>query len=164
MKKIYKSSKREILIFLFLVFSLSSFGQILPEWVDTIGVPPPNYALQVDMKVDPFGNTYVGSLRADTSGNHYLELVKYNAAGTRLFVVDTTLSYTYSLSIEIDDSMNVYAAINDGSPNSILILKYNTIGNLVWSSTNASLSHYSFLGGYIKTTIDRNNNICIWSG
>ncbi|MBL0070863.1 MAG: hypothetical protein IPP34_03110 [Bacteroidetes bacterium] len=87
---------------------------------------PPNYALQVDMKVDPFGNTYVGSLRADTSGNHYLELVKYNAAGTRLFVVDTTLSYTYSLSIEIDDSMNVYAAIIDGSPNSILILKYNT--------------------------------------
>ncbi|MBK9048953.1 MAG: T9SS type A sorting domain-containing protein [Bacteroidetes bacterium] len=161
MKKIYKSSKREILIFLFLVFSLSSFGQILPEWVDTIGVPPPNYALQVDMKVDPFGNTYVGSLRADTSGNQYLELVKYNAAGTRLFVVDTTLSYTYSLSIEIDDSMNVYAAINDGSPNSILILKYNTIGNLVWSSTNASLSHYSFSGGYIKTIIDHNNNIYV---
>ncbi|MBL0343640.1 MAG: T9SS type A sorting domain-containing protein [Bacteroidetes bacterium] len=140
---------------------MSSFGQILPEWVDTIGGPVPIYASQVDMKVDPSGNTYVGALRADTLGNNYMELAKYNSSGTRLFTIDTSLSYAYSISIEIDDSMNVYAAIVDGSPNRILILKYNATGNLVWSSTNASLSNYSFLGGYIKTTIDRNNNIYV---
>lgn len=144
-----------------MIFSMSSFGQILPEWADTLEGPAPTYTAPIQMKVDPLGNTYVGSLSADTLGNQYLELAKYNSSGSRLFAFDTSLSTVYSLSLEIDDSMNVYAVIGDGSPNRILILKYNATGNLVWSSTNASLSLYSYLGGNIKTTIDRDNNIYV---
>ena len=78
-----------------MISSFKSFGQILPEWVDTIGGPAPFYASPVDMKVDPSGNTYVGGLKADTLGNQYLELAKYNSSGTRLFIIDTSL-YSYS--------------------------------------------------------------------
>jgi hypothetical protein len=161
MKKTNTSRKINLLIFLCLIFSLNSFGQILPEWVDTIGGPAPFYTSPVDMKVDANGNTYVGGLKADTLGNQFLELAKYNSSGIRLFTIDTALySYSYQMSVLIDDSMNLYAAVVDTSPNQILVLKYDINGNLIWSSTNTSLSPYRFTDP-IEAVIDRDRNIYI---
>jgi len=85
--------------------------------------------------LDSSNNVYVcGEYRLPSSGSQGHFIAKYNSSGTLQWqrFVTSSKSINYIWGATCDSSGNQYYLMNEGSPNSLVILKVNSSGTLQW--------------------------------
>lgn len=95
-----------------------------------------------DMAIDQFNNVCVTGITFQTLGTSDIATIKYNSGGIEEWVnkyYDTSQTFgrdEIGESIVVDDSANVYVLgtlhYSGGTPDSLLLLKYNTNGQQQW--------------------------------
>jgi hypothetical protein len=90
--------------------------------------------------VDANGYVYVAG-RADSMGNYYTLTIKYAPNGTEMWNVTTQIAFSASFAYGISTTSNGtsyvagYYASGASGTDDMLLLKYDTDGNEIWSIT-----------------------------
>ncbi len=125
-----------------LLFSNVSFCQINFEWSKRNDVRlfnrQPNIPKPNSILVDSSGNTYFTSLIIDSNKVKVL-LVKYNSTGSlkwsRTYLTNVDgVNGNYGSIVKSDGRNSIYIASRylDSTTNKILLLKYDSTGNMIW--------------------------------
>lgn len=125
---LYWVSKADVLL-----IKSNNLSEIL--WSLTWGYDESEYGR--DVAVDSSNNIYVcgHSTNFDT-GDGYMFLVKFNGSGNELWNQTwEKMDYTSGEAIAIDSEDNIYfvgQGHNEGSTSSIILIKYNSSGSILW--------------------------------
>lgn len=93
----------------------------------------------LDMKIDNSDNIFLTGYVTDNSGNVLIAAQKYSSGGALIWsTIDLSFSGTnHGKKIETDNSGNAYVTgfVNQGGSSDIVLVKYNTAGNIVFRQT-----------------------------
>lgn len=93
----------------------------------------------LDMKIDNSDNIFLTGYVTDNSGNVLIAAQKYSSGGALIWnTIDLSFSGTnHGKKIETDNSGNTYVTgfVNQGGSADIVLIKYNTAGNIVFRQT-----------------------------
>lgn len=93
----------------------------------------------LDMKIDISDNIFLTGYVTDNSGNVLIAAQKYSSGGALIWnTIDLSFSGTnHGKRIETDNSGNAYVTgfVNQGGSSDIILVKYNTEGNIVFRQT-----------------------------
>lgn len=93
----------------------------------------------LDMKIDNSDNIFLTGYVTDNSGNVLIAAQKYSSGGALIWsTIDLSFSGTnHGKKIETDNSGNAYVTgfVNQGGSSDIVLVKYNTEGNIVFRQT-----------------------------
>lgn len=93
----------------------------------------------LDMKIDNSDNIFLTGYVTDNSGNVLIAAQKYSSGGALIWnTIDLSFSGTnHGKKIETDNSGNTYVTgfVNQGGSSDIVLVKYNTAGNIVFRQT-----------------------------
>lgn len=126
---------------LLLTSGLLSAQTVFEDWVQ--GTGSQSYFLKSTVKTDNLKNVYQAGATVSSSGDYNVILTKYDARGTELWTetYDVAGYDDAAIDIYIDPNQNIYIAGTTFNPaNSgyqVLVLKYNSSGNLIWHDTYA---------------------------
>jgi hypothetical protein len=149
-----KSNLKIIAIIFFYFFCFPLCGQIkldwavryngLGNWIDQGG----------DITVDDNGNVYVAcsSFQNSPTNSYYIATIKYNSEGIQKWTTIWTEQPGKPCSIIVDSHGDIYVA-GSVSYNHIVIIKYDSLGNELWS-TNYSDDSYLFIKMKRSTSSD----------
>jgi hypothetical protein len=140
----FKSSNLKIIALIFFYFFyFQLYGQInldwtsryngLGNWIDQGG----------DITVDDNGNVYVtcSSFQNSPTNSYYIATIKYNSEGIQKWTTIWTEQPGEPNSIIVDSNGDIYVA-GSISYNHIVIIKYDSLGNELWSTTYSDNSFY----------------------
>lgn len=127
--------KNVIIIILFIVSDMNS--QIIKQWdISTSGI---NYFFVRDVRTDYNDNIYF------CGGNRDFNVLKFNMNGIQLWYdkynaggLGNNVNWANKLAIDPDGSIYVTGSISQNKLNSLtdlIIIKYSTSGNILWSKT-----------------------------
>lgn len=107
---------------------------------------------------DNYNNVYICGGNADPNGKNNLIVKKFNSSGTQLWENSNSSAGSYALSLELDESGNIYAAgeISRDSSAEIATWKYDTKGNLIWEVFYQYSARAYYRGVFLKTDISGN--------
>lgn len=135
------------IIFLFVFPSLYA-QDIYEDWVKYGGTQ--NYFLRSATKTDASANIYQAGATISDNGDYDVLITKYDRGGNEIWseTYDANGYNDAAIDVYIDQSSNVYIAGKTYNPNtsgySLLILKYNSNGILIWDEVyNYSSSLYN---------------------
>ncbi|HRE41668.1 MAG TPA: choice-of-anchor J domain-containing protein [Ignavibacteria bacterium] len=127
---------------------LNSSGDTL--WSATYNGSANFYDIIKDIVVDNLGNVYVTGISRDAITNDDVVTIKYNSIGQQLWLKKFSINNNSQESgeiLKIDNSGNIYVlgfVYEQGGINTtkVLLLKYTSSGNLIWSKTYAGTNQY----------------------
>ncbi len=121
--------------------ALTLSAQIPQVWAQRYNAPPDNADASRSIGVDAAGNVYVTGSGFNNNGNLDVITIKYSPAGIPLWVNNFDGGVNDNdegQSIAVDAAGTVYVtgySRGSGTAQDVLTLKYDTQGNLLWSST-----------------------------
>ncbi|MBX7042484.1 MAG: SBBP repeat-containing protein [Ignavibacteria bacterium] len=154
-------------IFLFpIFFTASSTAQVSQEWVARYNGPEGLGDFSRAITADRYGNvTVAGWLYESTFGYADILTLRYSASGSLLWsaIYAGGPFFDEGVDVQSDDLGNVYvggSVYNATVPEGVLIIKYNAVGNVVWSE---------FYGGPYNSVCDlavddSGNVVCLGYG
>ena len=138
------ATKLTAMLFSLVLFGQNATAQLQIDWYSTFGLVAPRPGGGGDVAVDPQGNVFVTGESAVATSEHDITTIKYGPDGTQQWVRHYNGTGDFNdlgEKIGIDSGGNIYAGgiswgggnFGTGPKYDIVVLKYDTLGNLLWT-------------------------------